>query len=185
MTRQLLRVLRELYLVKSYDCLSLSELWLTQSEFHLLRHLKKDFTIIFHTATQQEHGRSFGDTALLLSKSNFKDTPTILKEDCVSAVHTSLSSRNIVVLSLYLQCISAKADYLQIYRSQLASLTGIIKQFTDFTDPILLGDFQCCHATLNPSRSGKPNILTKYLSDFINENELLPIDFSSSPRKLC
>ena len=165
-------------LAKSYDCLSLSELWLTQSEFHLLHHFKKDFTIIFHPATQQEHGRPFGGTALLLRKSKFKNTTTILKEDYVSAVQTSLSNRKFVVMSLYLQCISAKADYLQIYRSQLASLTGIINQFTDTADPILLGDFQCCPVTPISSRSGEPNVLSKYLSDFINENELLPIDIT-------
>ena len=125
-----------------------SSLWLTQSEFHLLRHFKRDFTIIFHPAVQQEHGRPFGGTALLLRKSKFKNPSINLKEDYVSAVQTSLSNRTFVIMSLYLQSISSKPDYLQTYQSQLASLTGIINQFADSADPILLGDFQCCPETL-------------------------------------
>lgn len=131
-------------LTKTHDCLSLSELWLTQSEFHLLHNYKNDFHIFFQPAKQLEHGRPFGGTALMMRKSKFSNVDTIIQENYVTAVRAKHKNRTLLVFGVYLQSTNSSIDYIETYNTQLASLSGIMNQFIDTADPILLGDFQSC-----------------------------------------
>ena len=65
---------------------------------------------------------------------------------------------------------------METHQSQLASISGIVNQFTDNAEPILLGDFQQCPDYSSTCRSSKPNALSRHLSDFIGDNDLTPID---------
>ena len=49
-----------------YDCIFLSETWLTQAERHLVHNYKQDFQIIYTPEQKHINGRPFGGTLLLL-----------------------------------------------------------------------------------------------------------------------
>jgi len=128
-------------LTKSYDCIHLSETWLSQSEFHLLHQYKKDFHLILQPANRHEFGRPFGGTALFLRRKKFQKVDTIIMEDHLTAVKTSHNNHSLIVMGVYLQSTNNKSDYISTYTTQLATLTGIIDQFNHIADPIILGDF--------------------------------------------
>jgi len=163
-------------LTKSYDCIHLSETWLSQSEFHLLHQYKKDFHLILQPANRHEFGRPFGGTALFLRRKKFQKVDTIIMEDHLTAVKTSHNNHSLIVMGVYLQSTNNKSDYISTYTTQLATLTGIIDQFNHIADPIILGDFQCCPDKPTTTRTAQPNTLSKHLSQFITDNNLTPID---------
>ena len=165
-------------LTQTYDCLFLNELWITKAEEHLLNHYKKEFRTIFQPARKHHTGRPFGGTALLLRKRTFQNTINIMQEDFLTTVKTSINNMQILISGVYLQSISSNTDHTDIYRSQLATLTGITEQFSDSCETIILGDFQSYPIIQNTTRIAQQNKLSKHLTEFMEENELNPIDIT-------
>ena len=76
-------------LSKSHDILYLSELWITESEKHLLDTYKNEFTLYFQPGSQGAAGRPFGGTALLVRKSLPKPE-LIMKNDFCTSIKIQL-----------------------------------------------------------------------------------------------
>ena len=165
-------------LTNSYDCIFLNELWITKAEEHLLNHYKSKFKSIFQPARKNHTGRPFGGTILLLRKESFQNTITIMQEDFLTTVKASINNMQILISGVYLQSISSNTEHSDIYRSQLATLTGITEQFSDSCQTIILGDFQSYPKVQNTTRIAQQNSLSKYLTEFIEENEFNPIDIT-------
>ena len=166
-------------LTKSYDLIHLTETWLTKSENHLLSTYRKEFYIIIQPASRHEFGRPFGGSVLLLRKNIFHEIDTIIQEDYGTVVKTYCKNRLLIIAGVYLQSLSSETTKcIDTYQSQLASITGIINQFSDTADPIILGDFQSCPDKPATPRTAQFNPYSKYLSSFIDENNLLPIDIT-------
>ena len=130
-------------------------------------------------ANQRDHGRPFGGTALFLRKGQFTNVDTILLEDFTTVVKTLHRNRTLTIFGVYLQSLSQPIQKsIDIYKTQLATITGALNQFTDISEPIILGDFQTCPDKPLTQRTAQPNTLSKYLSQFIVENNLIPIDIT-------
>ena len=84
----------------------------------------------------------------------------------------------LIIAAVYLQSLNKNTNGIDTYKSQLACITGIINQFNSIADPIILGDFQSCPIVHESQRYSPPNALSKHLSKFILENNLLPIDIT-------
>ena len=156
-------------IITGHDCIHLSETWLTQSEAHLIHNYKKDFYICFQPANKQNAGKPFGGTILLLCKKKFHNPVTIFQEDYMTSIQTTLNNQPLIITGVYLQSIN-KSDYIDTYRSQLASITGILNQFSSTSESIILGDFQSCPNEPITQRTTPPNALSPYLYQ-----DLLPI----------
>eukprot|EP00111_Clytia_hemisphaerica_P013383 TCONS_00039306-protein len=164
-------------LTNTYDCLFLNELWITKTEEHLLNHYKNKFKTIFQPAKKSNTGRPSGGTVLLLSKQAFHNTVTIIQEDFLTTV--KLSSTTLKFLSPeYIFNQPQNTECTDIYRSQLATLTGITEQFSESCETIILGDFQSYPKVQKTTRFAQQNRLSKYLIEFIEDNELNPIDIT-------
>lgn len=158
-------------IVRLHDCIHLSETWLTQSEAHLIH-------ITFQPANKQNFGRPFGGTILFLRKKTFSNTATIFQEDFMTTIKTTLNNRSLIITGVYLQSVNSKSDCKETYKNQLSSITGILNQFSATSECIILGDFQSCPSEPITQRSTSPNALSDYLSEFITENYLAPIDLT-------
>eukprot|EP00111_Clytia_hemisphaerica_P019553 TCONS_00057647-protein len=164
-------------LTTSYDIIYLSELWITESEKHLLNSFNIDFNVYFQPAAQGESGRPFGGTALLIRKSLPKPE-LIMKNDFTTIIKIQLRNYALLLIGVYLQSTSKTSNFKDIYASQLASVGGIIKQFSNSTEPIILGDFQSCPSTHQTERTRNKNALTENLNSFILDQQLTPIDIT-------
>lgn len=166
-------------LTKLYDAIHLTETWLTQSELHLLSSYRNNFHLFVQPANQHDHGRPFGGTTLLLRKDRFTNVDTILLEDFTTVVKTLYRNRTLTIIGVYLQSLSQPVQKsIDIYKTQLATITGALNQYIDISEPIILGDFQSCPDKPLTQRTAQPNALSKHLSQFIVENNLIPIDIT-------
>uniref|UniRef100_A0A7M5VBJ8 Reverse transcriptase domain-containing protein n=1 Tax=Clytia hemisphaerica TaxID=252671 RepID=A0A7M5VBJ8_9CNID len=170
-------------LSKFYDIIHLSETWLTNSESHLIiNSYKTDFHIINQPASRHQFGRPFGGTCLLLRKTIFENFSTIIQEDYATIVKVIYKNNVLLIGGVYLQSLNSQSSQsrcIDTYNSQLASITGIIRQFSDTADPLLFGDFQCCPDQPTTSRTAQSNALSSHLSKFIFDNNLLPVDITN------
>ena len=68
-----------------------------------------------------------------------------MQEDFATAVQAKVCDFSFILIGVYLQSLTSdtKAS-VETYKTELASITGIINQFCDSTDPVIIGDFQCC-----------------------------------------
>ena len=168
-------------LIKSYNVIHLTETWLTDMESHLLEPYKKDFHIIIQPGNCHQFGRPFGGTALLLQKSIFDNINTVIKEDFITIAKVHFKNNLLLIGGVYLQSLNSQTNQclcIETYNSQLSSIAGIIRQFTDSADPIFIGDFQCCPDQPTTPRTAQPNALSKHLSIFMRDNNLIPIDIT-------
>ena len=167
-------------LIAQNDLIYLSELWLTESEQHLIHNFKQHFHLFFVPAQKGITGRPFGGTALLVRKTKCPKKPIqILEENYATAINIKINNTtSIMLIGVYLQSINNTCSYKDIYNSQLSAITGILKHFENSCDPIILGDFQCCPQTSVSSRLNNPNQLSPLLDNFLEQNELIPIDIT-------
>lgn len=163
---------------QSYDIIYLSELWITEAEKHLLHNYNHNFHVLFQPAIQGISGRPFGGTALLIKKTLPKPD-LILKNDFSTCVKLNLKRHNLLIMGVYLQSTSKDPNCKETYFSQLATISGIIKQFINSTEPIILGDFQSCPTTHQTERVSNQNTLTETLNNFITDHQLTPIDITN------
>ena len=117
---------------------------------------------------------------MLIRKSlKYTNTELILREDFTTIIKVTTNQTSVLISGVYLQPTSKKPDYKNIYQSQLGIISGILKNFEQTSEFIILGDFQCCPSSLpnQPStRAGKSNQLTPRLDEFILRHNAYPID---------
>ena len=167
------------HLCRKYDCLFFNETWLTKAEEHLLDYYKRDFHVLFQQAAKNSAGRPFGGTALFMRKCYFKKFILIIQEDFITSIKTYLNDQEFIISGVYLQSLSASSDCIDTYNAQLATVSGIIEQFIDSCEIVILGDFQSYPSNFASStRSAQENRLSKHLAEFISSNNLNPIDIT-------
>ena len=149
----------------------LTETWLLKSEEHSLHEFEADFIIITVPATKLTTGRPFGGTILLLNRHKFFQTDVITQEMNTTTVTTHLFDTSLTLSGVYMPT-SNTTDYIEVYKTQLSTLTGIHTQFATTSESIILGDFQCFPKVSNTTRIAKYNTLSKFLTNFINEMNL-------------
>ena len=149
---------------RQYDCIFLSETWLLESEKHLTHNFKIDFELFFTPAKVEHAGQPYGGNIMLFKRTiGHKKLELILCNDFTTIVRLNTDLSSILVSGVYLQSISNKPNYINIYQNQLGTISGTLLKFEQTYEYIILGDFQCCpssplHHTSN--RIGKPNHLT-------------------------
>ena len=88
------------------------------------------------------------------------------------------NNRQLLLMGVYLQPTSSNSSYVDIYKNQLSSIAGIMNQYIESADPIIMGDFQSCPDKPLFPRTSKPNTLSTYLSQFLMDHNLTPIDIA-------
>ena len=167
-------------LCKNHDCLFLTETWLLETEKHFTQDYKNDFFIIFTAAKRHNHGRPFGGNLLLLRKNQFTKPTIILQEDFSTSIVTKFNNKAILISGLYLQSLSSSIESsVDTYQSQLSTVSGVIERFSSSAIPFVLGDFQCFPDSFKFSnRAANTNSLSKYLSAFLTNHNLIPVDIT-------
>ena len=155
-------------LSESHEILFLSELWITEAEKTLLHNYNKDFNIYFQPANQGLSGRPYGGTALLIKKS-LPAPELIQKNEYATIVKLKLQNFDLLVIGVYLQSTSSNSTFKDRYYAQLSNIGGMIKQFENTSETIILGDLQSCPSTHSSERLTKQNTLTEPLNEFINK----------------
>ena len=157
----------------------LCELWLTKAEEHLLNKYQAKFKTLFQPASKKSTGRPFGGSLLLLRKRTFWDTNILLQDNNITSVVTKIYDSPVIITGVYLQPLSSKSDCFDNYKSQLSSISGLINQLSESHDSITLGDFQSCPSAPNSRRTSKLNPFSKFLTAFLAENHLTPVDITN------
>ena len=130
-------------LIRNYKCIYLTETWTQKSESHIFSEFEKEFFIVPVFARRHNSGRPFGGTAFLLKRNSFSHSDVIIQEDRVTVIRTTLHNTNIILTGVYLPP-SGSDNYIENYRTHLATIQGIHRQFSTTCESIIIGDFQCC-----------------------------------------
>lgn len=167
------------HLIKRYDFLFLSELWITESEKHLLHNYKQDFHTFFVPAKKGLSGRPYGGTVMLVRKTKTLNRPEhILDEDYATITKVSINNNSILLIGVYLQSVNQNPNFKETYSAQLSTISGVTSHFEDTSDIIIFGDFQSCPQTFSSNRLSQPNALTNCLENFLDRQAMIPIDIT-------
>ena len=170
-------------LVESYDIIFLCEHWLSKLEYFLINdQAKTTHSLLFHDANKREQGRPFGGNAFLIRKNSFQNINTIYKDDHIFAIKLEQNRTNIFIIGIYLSSSRNDQTSLEEYSNQLDIIKGIINNFEDEGEIIIVGDFQSFPYKIYDSfdrSSPKRNNFSMHLTDFVESNELELVDITN------
>jgi len=115
----------------------------------------------------------------LLVKKTLPTPELIMQEDYATVAKITSNDLSIHIIGVYLQSVTNKPNFHEIYSMQLANISGIIKQFEATSEILMLGDFQCCPSIHKTERVFKTNQLSNLLNDFITTLHLIPVDITN------
>ena len=147
-------------LIANHDILFLSELWIQESEKHLIHNYRKDFNIIFTPGKRGAIGRPYGGNILLIRKSLQIKSELILQEEFTTIMKLDFENLSLLLVGVYLQSITKFNDCINIYQNQLDTINGTLKHFEESCETIIMGDFQCCPEYTQYQRSMTSNQLS-------------------------
>ena len=162
-------------LLNTFDVLFISEHWLSNAERLIIKDIvPSNYKLHFSPAQKKAAGRPYGGNLFIVNTGKVGISTIIHEEPHTLAIKVTLNNKSYIYIGLYLTCYRDHAS-VDAYKSELDTLSSIIKLYKGESEIIMLGDLQTFPEVIydkHERNNDKRNPLSKPLHQFLEEHQL-------------